>query len=161
MSYPRDLDEMSEDELRLEIIRRREARLAGQCDYCARPLDAEPACRFPGRHGRVRSPAPVRHEEDGLTRLVLWLSEHPLEHAEVARRLRMPLRKCEGHDGPCENEVLWLTPAMTAYSWDGQGEDPNRPRFLCPTCSDSYRSDWQEKWDEYNAEILAGLSTGR
>ncbi len=49
MSYPRDLDEYTEAELAAEIVRRREARASGLCDYCGRPPTETP-CRFPERH---------------------------------------------------------------------------------------------------------------
>lgn len=49
MSYPRDLDEYTEDELRKELTRRIEARSKGNCDYCGRPGDSTP-CRFDARH---------------------------------------------------------------------------------------------------------------
>ena len=53
MSYPRDLDEIPEDELRGELERREGRREAGLCDYCERRWDAPP-CKFPDRHARLR-----------------------------------------------------------------------------------------------------------
>lgn len=49
MSYPRDLDEISMEELEREVARRRELRAFELCDYCARPYSAPP-CKFPERH---------------------------------------------------------------------------------------------------------------
>lgn len=49
MSYPRDLDEIPEEELRKEIERRQTARSEGKCDYCGRAVVESP-CRFPKRH---------------------------------------------------------------------------------------------------------------
>jgi hypothetical protein len=49
VSYPRDLDEFSEEELRDELARREEARRLGLCDYCGRNGNAT-KCRFSNRH---------------------------------------------------------------------------------------------------------------
>ena len=49
MSYPRDLDEYTDDELTNEIRRRAEHRRLGQCHYCGRPVTAEP-CKFKNLH---------------------------------------------------------------------------------------------------------------
>lgn len=49
MSYPRDLDEYSENELLEEIERRRTVRERGLCDYCGRKPTTSP-CKFPERH---------------------------------------------------------------------------------------------------------------
>lgn len=61
MSYPRDLDEVSEKELVSEISRRKLLRRKGNCDYCGRPAGCIPACRFPERHGKKvkKNVAPV------------------------------------------------------------------------------------------------------
>lgn len=58
---------------------------------------------------------------------------------------------CLGSDGPCSVKVglMWVE-SMTAYSWEGQGEDPNHPVLLCATCTRSYCEYWEEMWDEYN-----------
>lgn len=55
MSYPRGLDEYSDDELRSELDRRDRARRAGRCDYCGGWLGQPTAsghesCRFPTSH---------------------------------------------------------------------------------------------------------------
>lgn len=50
MSYPRDLDEMSADELQDELNRRAKLKDQGLCTYCERPLNALPPCRFLVRH---------------------------------------------------------------------------------------------------------------
>lgn len=49
MSYPRDLDEYSDEELREEIARREDCRARGVCDYCGKNGNA-PKCRFKNRH---------------------------------------------------------------------------------------------------------------
>lgn len=151
MSYPRDLDEINEAELLGELERRRKVRASGCCDYCGVPSNG-PTCRFPERHN---TPATKPQSEPGdppTQKLVRWLNEHPSTLEEVAKLLNLALPRCEGHRQACpDGVVLWLTPARTAYDWDGQGEDPNRPRLLCLRCSDEYTEDWQERWDEYRA----------
>lgn len=49
MSYPKDLDEYTTDELRAELSRRANVLAEGNCDYCGRAGDSSP-CRFPERH---------------------------------------------------------------------------------------------------------------
>ena len=41
--------------------------------------------------------------------------------------------------------------SMTAYYWDGKGDDPNDPGNLCDICYEEYRAYWTEKWDEYRS----------
>lgn len=50
MSYPRDLDEIPDNELYAELKRREQLRAQGLCDYCGRSDRSEPACKFPDRH---------------------------------------------------------------------------------------------------------------
>ena len=49
MSYPKGLDEYTEDELQAELDRRANLQSCGVCDYCGRAPDT-PACKFPERH---------------------------------------------------------------------------------------------------------------
>ena len=53
MSYPKELDEFTEAELRAEIRRRLRMRATGRCDYCERHVSTG-ACRFPQRHKIMR-----------------------------------------------------------------------------------------------------------
>ncbi len=61
---------------------------------------------------------------------------------------------CEGFEGPCFETDTQVKPAMTAYSWDGVGEDPNRSLILCDRCADAYYDHWQYMWDEYYSGLL-------
>lgn len=63
MSYPRDLDEIPEQQLRAELRRRESLQQIGHCDYCSKPKHSEPGCKFPERHGRVYDNAPPFAEE--------------------------------------------------------------------------------------------------
>lgn len=58
MSYPRDLDEIPEQELLAEISRRATARAGRRCDYCGLPPEL-PVCRFPERHAAAAESCPV------------------------------------------------------------------------------------------------------
>jgi hypothetical protein len=49
MSYPRDLDDYSDEELVSELSRRHINRLVGKCDYCGRPSNKKARCGS-GRH---------------------------------------------------------------------------------------------------------------
>ena len=49
MSYPKDLDEYTDDELKDELGRRKQLMLKGLCTYCNRPGET-PTCKFPDRH---------------------------------------------------------------------------------------------------------------
>ena len=151
-----DLTDIYEDDLRMEIARRYEARRTGVCDYCGREPNT-PVCRFPGRHRRGTRIDVDRASlalPDPLSRLCLWLVEHPVELADVAARIHLPLPSCEGYSGPCGHSVLWVTHAMTAYEWDGTGVNPNRPLLLCPECSAGYVDYWKEMWRDYYASVL-------
>jgi len=47
MSYPRDLDEMSDEEITKEYLRRRNCRMQHECHYCGKRLDGPgPACKI-------------------------------------------------------------------------------------------------------------------
>lgn len=52
MSYRKDLDEYTDDQLQAELTMRRSRRAEGRCDYCNRRYDASP-CRFPERHAKA------------------------------------------------------------------------------------------------------------
>lgn len=51
MSYPLDLDEMSEEKLEGELKRRKDLRETGLCDYCGRKPETS-TCKFSDRHRR-------------------------------------------------------------------------------------------------------------
>ena len=53
MSYPMQLDEYSEVELRKELRRRELAYICNACDYCGNKRFSTPVCRFPDRHGVI------------------------------------------------------------------------------------------------------------
>ncbi len=55
MSYPIDLDEYSDRDLKAELQRRRAADEKGLCTYCGRRKGLVPACKFPERHAVVRA----------------------------------------------------------------------------------------------------------
>lgn len=50
MSYPKDLDEYTDQELSRELTHRAERRYHGRCDYCHRLRDEGEPCKFPRRH---------------------------------------------------------------------------------------------------------------
>jgi hypothetical protein len=56
---------------------------------------------------------------------------------------------CEGALNPCENQNGRRAPVMTDYAWDGEGEDPNKPPILCPSCTDGWVDAWEERWSDY------------
>lgn len=39
--------------------------------------------------------------------------------------------------------------ALTAYYWDGTGENPNRDVILCNECYEDYAAHWNAMWKEY------------
>lgn len=47
--YPKDLDEMDEEQLVAELNRRAKLRAKGRCDYCGQHYSA-PSCKLPERH---------------------------------------------------------------------------------------------------------------
>lgn len=60
MSYPLDVDEIEEDDLFAELLRREKARSDGYCDYCNRKSETTP-CKFPARH-KNKSVGPTRYQ---------------------------------------------------------------------------------------------------
>jgi hypothetical protein len=50
MSYPKDLEEYTDEQLAEEQHRRQLCRRAGKCSYCNRPLRSEPACKMNELH---------------------------------------------------------------------------------------------------------------
>lgn len=45
-------------------------------------------------------------------------------------------------------------PAMTAYAWNGEGEDPNRDLIVCDDCWAEYEAYYTERWEAYYAGLL-------
>lgn len=62
------------------------------------------------------------------------------------------MHRCEhcNEKKPCVKQ----RPAMTAYHWDGKGENPNSDPVLCNPCWEDYRAYWQERWDEYYSMVM-------
>lgn len=89
-----------------------------------------------------------------LQRLARWLRANPEALAELLDLLRVAPVLCEGFGGPCRHRVLWPTPSQTQYEWDGQGEDPNADKMLCPKCSEEYTEMMDDQWAEYRAGLL-------
>lgn len=50
----------------------------------------------------------------------------------------------------CDGEVKERK-TMTAYVWDGEGEDPNYIPPMCESHWKEYYDHWSEMWAEYNA----------
>lgn len=88
--------------------------------------------------------------EDLPARLERVLRENPAILADVLHRLGLHLT-CEGCG---TGQVLWSTPAMTRYHWDGTGDDPNAPKHLCPECSEEHIEHWTAMWREYHGGLL-------
>lgn len=141
--------EFSDSALLYEIHRRREARANGLCDYCGLPRGSDPPCKYHRRHASTE-PQAITVPPGPYARLVQFLAQHDDALQEVIEGLNLPLPRCEGQGHACGRPVLYLTPNMTAYPWDGTGEDPNQAPLLCPECSDEYVAFWQEQWDEYH-----------
>lgn len=79
-----------------------------------------------------------------LPKTLYWGARHRLAHHFAQKHAAL---------GGCENcGGFWRltdTPGMTAYAWDGQGEDPNRRRNFCEPCSEYYVECWEAQWAEY------------
>lgn len=92
-------------------------------------------------------------DDPNVMKLVHWLQAHPntLEKLVLALRLQVP--KCEGVTHECDRPVITRTPCRTGYSWDGEGENPNKDPHLCIACSKEYDDLWSERWREYYASV--------
>ncbi len=144
-----DLSGATEQALRQELRRRYAAQASDLCDYCHRGVGTLPACEREQRHNA--SPRPPPRVSSATFRLVRMLRDRPELYLQVLDALETPTITCEGHDQACTAPVLWPTTSLTAYEWDGRGEDPNRRRLLCVPCSEAYKQEWADRWDEYNA----------
>lgn len=68
MSYPKDLDEYTQEELKAELTRRQLQQSQGNCDYCGRKCGAFPPCKFHERHGPTTFKVEYTDEASGLSR---------------------------------------------------------------------------------------------
>lgn len=97
MSYPKDLDEYTDVEIRAEIRRRARAALEGRCSYCHQALDAKP-CRY----GELHKPTPEGE-------LPLWVVTEIIAEYRQARRRFGPFHS--RHEGYAvlleEVDELW------------------------------------------------------
>ncbi len=65
MSYPRDLDDYSDEELMQELNERQHRRHGRLCTYCAQRYD-HPSCKYPERHKADSRQLPfIRFEAGG------------------------------------------------------------------------------------------------
>lgn len=60
--------------------------------------------------------------------------------------------KCLGCD--VESDEVQPRPSMTAYHWNGEGENPNADVPLCDVCAEEHREYWRDMWDSYYAGCL-------
>jgi hypothetical protein len=67
VSYPKDIDEMTEAELLGELRLRESRRANGWCDYCCHYSHESP-CRFPKRH---HDPRIVRDYENPVVEAII------------------------------------------------------------------------------------------
>jgi len=134
-------------DLQREIRRRERLRLQGLCDFCERPHTDQP-CEHRIRHNTTSEPVSKAKQ------VAEALRKHPGMLVALVRELGLPVPKCEGHQGPCGQPVLYLTDSRTMYEWDGEGDDPNAPLALCPACSLSYTEEMADRWAEYRSAVL-------
>lgn len=60
--------------------------------------------------------------------------------------LRFACGRCEACGAPDPTRVS----SMTAYPWNGEGPNPNRPFMFCEDCRDDYVEYWNEMWRAYH-----------
>lgn len=70
--------------------------------------------------------------------------------------LRNIYNRCEYKDSPYEicGGKVEIHHAMTAYYWDGKGENPNRDFLCCENHYKEYFDYWSEMWRDYYTGIL-------
>lgn len=70
MSLPRDLDELEDSEIIVELSRRVKCAKDGVCSYCSRPLDSEPPCKMRKHHSSTDDEEPEPgFDEDHMIRV--------------------------------------------------------------------------------------------
>lgn len=47
-----------------------------------------------------------------------------------------------------------LEDSRTAYAWDGMGENPNAPTYLCRQCAKEHHTYWDGMWADYYSGII-------
>lgn len=45
-------------------------------------------------------------------------------------------------------------PIMTAYCWDGSGDDPNKPPIFCEEHMQDWVEDWKDQWSDYYSGLF-------
>lgn len=77
-----------------------------------------------------------------------------LERKQALER-EMEAKRCPGTVCErCAGAPAFTFPSMTAYSWDGEGEDPNRDLTLCALCGEEHTETMEEQWRDYYAGCL-------
>jgi hypothetical protein len=101
-------------------------------------------------------PDPVRENRSKFHPCDLPKAPHAVHGAEAyenpLKRATWNLERCEYC--PCVGWDVRARSAATAYSWNGEGENPNRDIVLCDTCSADYYEHWEEQWAEYHRGLL-------
>ena len=85
-------------------------------------------------------------------RIATALKNQPRLLLEVLEALGATPR-CE-YPGCPEKVAASPTPSMTAYSWDGEGEDPNRDLLLCEEHAQEHVEQMRAQWEEYWSGLL-------
>lgn len=86
----------------------------------------------------------------------------PLDLAAAQRRYRENLAvsyssgtiTCQGQCDPPKTEGVKLEPSRTQYHWDGKGENPNKPVWLCRDCAAEHHAHWDDMWEEYRTGVM-------
>ena len=117
MSYPRDLDEIPEDELHDELARREKKRDAGLCDYCGQAPEA-PVCKVgKGRHHHPDFAEAIRQREADACRK----QRYNKGIRDMADRIRRWLEKNPGGDPATDAELDkacdWVCPGFSGGMW--------------------------------------------
>jgi hypothetical protein len=98
-----------------------------------------------------------------LEQMRAWFKGDDVEGLPPHKKPRVISKRVLQEEGWCE-QCRYSTPArwshgtrapvMTAYEWDGKGEDPNNPPILCEEHKKEWVEHWQERWDEYHAGLI-------
>lgn len=54
----------------------------------------------------------------------------------------------------CSKKPAYNYPSMTAYHWNGEGDDPNKDLTLCKECGTEHTENMQEQRDDYYGDKL-------
>jgi hypothetical protein len=113
VTYPRSLDEISDEELRAELLRRDELRRKNRCAYCKGMKGVEPSCRRKEEHTAYVEPSQV--EKEKARDDALRLAKEGV-HGKLCKAFRV-------EDNDNVSTLLWYVVEGASVYWADKSSD--------------------------------------